>query len=64
MRERERIEDDVCQVTSQAIPIGGASLEDRVHIQEGNQLRQTAKVSRLGWKSSRLIVISSRLTDT
>ena len=54
-REKERREDDVCQVTSQAILIYDISLEGKVHIQEGNQLRQIGKVSRLGWKSSRLI---------
>jgi len=54
-REKERREDDVCQVTSQAIPRYDISLEDRVPIQERNQPRQTAKVSRLGGRSSRLI---------
>ena len=54
-REKERREDDVCQVTSQVVPIYDASLEDRVPIQERNQLRQTVRISRLGWKSSRLI---------
>jgi len=49
-------------VTSQVILIHDVSLEDKVPIQERNQLRQTAKVSRLGWKSSRLIVDLSRLT--
>jgi len=55
MRERKRIEDDVCQVTSQVIPICDVSLEDKVPIQERNQLSQTVRISRLGWKSSRLI---------
>ena len=42
-------------MTSQAIPIGGVSLEVRVPIPERNQLSQTVRISRLGWKSSRLI---------
>ena len=37
-RERERIEDDVCQVTSQVIPICEVSLEGKVPIQERNQI--------------------------
>ena len=49
-------------MTSQAIPIGGVSLEVRVPIQERNQLRQIVRISRLGWKSSRLIEGISRLT--
>jgi len=32
------MEDDVCQVTSQVIPICDASLEGKVPIQERNQL--------------------------
>ena len=32
------MEDDVCQVTSQVIPIGDVSLEVKVQVQEGNQL--------------------------
>ena len=55
MRERKRIEDDVSQVTSQAIPIGEVSLEGKVPIQERNQLRQIAKDGRLGEMGSRLI---------
>ena len=54
-REKERREDDVCQETSQATPTYDMSLEDKVHVQERNQLRQTAKVSRLGGMVSRLI---------
>ena len=50
------MEDDVCQATSQVIPICDVSLEGKVPIQERNQLRQTVRISRLGWKSSRLIV--------
>jgi len=50
------MEDDVCLETSQVIPIGDVSLEGKVHVQERNQLRWLGKVSRLGWKSSRLIV--------
>ena len=42
-------------MTSQAIPIYDASLEDRVPIQERNQLRQTVRISRLGEMVSRLI---------
>ena len=49
------MEDGVCQVTSQVIPICDVSLEVRVPIQEKNQLRQTVRISRLGWNSSRLI---------
>jgi len=36
-------------------PICDVSLKGKVHIQEGNQLRQIGKVSRLEWMSSRLI---------
>jgi len=46
----------MCLKTSQVIPIGDVSLEGKVHVQERNQLRWLGKVSRLGWKSSRLIV--------
>ena len=42
-------------MTSQVILRYDMSLEGKVHIQEGNQLRQVGKVSRLGWKGSRLI---------
>ena len=42
-------------MTSQTIPIGDESLEGKVPIQERNQLRQIAKVSRLGEMGSRLI---------
>ena len=34
MREKESKVDDVCQVTSQVIPIGDVSLEGKVPIQE------------------------------
>ena len=49
-------------MTSQTTLTYDISLEEKVHIQERNQLRQTDKVSRLGWKVSRLIVDSGRLT--
>jgi len=48
------MEDDVCLETSQVIPIGDVSLEGKVHVQGSNQSEQTARISRLGWKSSRL----------
>jgi len=38
------------------IPIGKVSLEGKVPTQERNQLSQIVRISRLGWKSSRLIV--------
>ena len=49
-------------MTSQVIPMCDGSPEVKVPIQERNQLRQTDRISRLGWKSSRLIVDLSRLT--
>ena len=55
------MEDDVCQVTSQVIPIGDVSLEGKVHVQRRNQSEQTARISRLGGRISRLIGVLSRL---